>query len=133
MKSLNTMLSAILTNTNTAKSKVLAFKERQLQRFTALCAFLLTSIMFSSSAYADYDIGGPSSGPWAALTEFAQDVINLIDGPVALTFSFISLVGMAITWAIAPKMMNAMGTFARVMIAVVVILNIGVWITALQS
>lgn len=94
---------------------------------------LFSMILLAGNAHADYDIGGPDSGPWAKITEFVQDVVNLVDGPVALAFSFFSIVGMALTWALAPKFVAALGVFARITIAIVVILNVGAWIAAYQS
>jgi len=40
---------------------------------------------------------------------------------------------MAITWAVAPKMVGAMAVFFRIMVAVIIILNIAVWIAAYQG
>ncbi|NRA71966.1 MAG: TrbC/VirB2 family protein [Gammaproteobacteria bacterium] len=90
-------------------------------------------VFFTTSAYAEYSIGGPKTGPLAKVTAFVQDIINFIDGPVATAFSFFCIAGVAILWAIAPKMVMAMGTLMRVIIAIIIILNIGVWITAFRS
>lgn len=87
---------------------------------------------WSLVASADYDISAPSTGPFAKFTSFVQDVVNLIDGPIALAFSFISIVALAILWVAAPRT-PIMGMVVRVVIAVVIILNVGVWITALDS
>ena len=90
-------------------------------------------LLYSAHVFADYDIGGPSGGPFSKIVKFIQDIVNLIDGPVALAFSFFSIAGVAIVWAIAPKMMGAMGLGVRIIIAIIIILNIGTWITALNS
>lgn len=96
-------------------------------------AFLILSLFMTTNAYADYDIGGSDTGIFARITSFVQDIVNFIDGPVALAFSFLSIAGLAITWAVAPQAMKAMGLAVRIVIAVIIILNIGVWITALNS
>lgn len=101
------------------------------QKVKVLVAFSL--YFLTTSAYAEYDIGAPDSGPFARITSFFQDIINLIDGPIALGFSFVSLAGLAATWAFAPQLLKAMGTATRIIIAVIIILNIGAWITALNS
>ena len=90
-------------------------------------------LLTSTTARAEYDIGGPEDGVFAAMTNFVQDIVNFIDGPVALAFSFFSIVGLAITWAVAPKALQAMGMALRIVIAIIVILNVGVWITAFQA
>lgn len=90
-------------------------------------------LLMSTNAYADYDIGGEDAGWSAKITSFIQEVVNFIDGPIALAFSFFSLGGMALAWAVFPKVLQSMGVFLRVIIAVIVILNIGTWIAALQS
>lgn len=113
--------------------KALTFLGNQKAKIERAFFSVFASLLLASQAHADFDIGGPDAGPFAKITAFVQDVINLIDGPVALAFSFISLAGLAITWAVAPKMVAAMGTALRVVIAVIVILNIGAWIVALQS
>jgi len=107
--------------------------EEQKIKIEGALLFIIGSILTVNYAHADYDIGGPDDGPLARLTTFVQMVVNFVDGPVAFAFSFFSIVGMALTWAIAPKMVAAMGVFVRVTIAVIVILNVGVWITAYNS
>lgn len=92
----------------------------------------LASIFWVAVASADYDISAPTTGPFAKFSEFVQDVVNLIDGPIALGFSFLSIAGLAFLWALAPRT-PIMGTVFRVVVAVVIILNVGVWITALDS
>lgn len=111
----------------------LNFLNNQKTKIQTATLSLFAWLTLATTAHADFDIGGPDAGPFAKIVAFVQDVINLIDGPVALAFSFISLAGLAITWAVAPKMVAAMGTALRVVIAVIVILNIGAWIVALQS
>lgn len=108
--------------------RMLSVKNRMISLYATVLA-----LFASTTARAEYDIGGPADGPFAAIAAFVQDFVNLIDGPVALAFSFISIAGFAITWAVAPKMMGAMGLAVRIVIAVIVILNIGVWITAFTS
>lgn len=114
-------------------TKAISFFSNQKAKIETALFSIFASLLIASQAHADFDIGGPDSGPFAKITAFVQDVINLIDGPVALAFSFISLAGLAITWAVAPKMVAAMGTALRVIIAVIIILNVGAWIIALQS
>lgn len=109
------------------------FRQKLHAKYQALYFSCVYFFFYACQAHADYDIGGPDSGPWAKLTTFVQDVVNLVDGPVALAFSFFSITGMALTWALAPKFVAALGVFARVTIAVVVILNVGAWIAAYQS
>lgn len=111
------------------KHFVLKKNEQIKMKIFLFVGFILTM----NQAYADYDIGGPDDGPLARITSFVQDVVNWVDGPVALAFSFFSIAGMAIAWAIAPKMVAAMGVFVRITIAVIIILNIGVWIAAYNS
>ena len=114
-------------------TKLKNFYQAQKQKVEGALFTIFSFIFLASYAHADYDIGGPDSGPWAKITEFVQDVVNLVDGPVALVFSFFSIAGMALTWALAPKFVSALGVFARITIAIVVILNIGAWIAAYQS
>jgi len=108
-------------------------KNKILRSKIGVLYYCVIGFLFSGSAYADYDIGTPDDGPLTQFTAFIQDIVNFVDGPVALAFSFFSIAGFAVTWAVAPKMMGAMGLALRIVLAVVVILNIGVWITALQS
>lgn len=95
----------------------------------------LLAINYAVAAPGDgFDIGGPGDdSALAGITNFIQDIVDFVDGPVALAFSFVSIAGMAVTWAIAPKMTGAMGVFIRVLIAVIIILNIGAWIAAYQG
>jgi len=104
--------------------KTLAFV-RSLPLF-AYCA------AYSFVARADYDIGSADGDQFDKFTEFVQEMINFIDGPVALAFSFLSIVGLAILWAFSPRT-PIMGTVFRVVVAIVVVLNVGVWIAALDS
>lgn len=90
--------------------------------------FLLFGVLFSGSALAEYDIGTSGSGPLDGIVTAIQYVVNIVDGPIALGFSFFSITAMAIFWAVAPKMIESMGVFFRVLVACIVILNIGVWI-----
>ncbi len=104
-------------------------REKTLSAYCSMFAFLFVA----TQAHADYDIGAPTTGPFAAIGEFIQDIVNLVDGPVALAFSFFSIVGMAMTWAFAPKLSGALAIFARITIAIIIILNVGAWIAAYQS
>lgn len=97
-----------------------------LPAITSVFLLLICSDVFAQ----DFDIGGPDSGPLAGITNFLQEVVNFVNGPIALGFSFFCIAGMAMTWAFAPKFVAAMGTFVRITIAVIIILNVGVWITA---
>lgn len=98
-------------------------------RFLMALCFLI-----SSAAHAAYDIGAPDTGsPLEGINSFLQDVVNWVSGPIAVGFSFLSIAGMAIVWAYEPKMTGAMGAFFRVIVAVIIILNVGVWITAYQG
>ena len=95
----------------------------------------LLAINYAVAAPGDgFDIGGPGDdSPLAGITNFIQDMVDFIDGPIALAFSFISIAGMAITWAVAPKMVGAMAVFFRIMVAVIILMNVAVWIAAYQS
>jgi len=94
---------------------------------------LVYGFLISTHSWADFDIGPPGTGPFAKIGSFVQEIVNLVDGPIALAFSFFSLVGLAIAWAISPRAIGVIGVAVRVLIAVIIILNIGVWITALKS
>lgn len=106
---------------------------RSMQTIKTQC-LMVYCFLIASSAHAAYDIGAPDSGsPLESINTFLQDVVNWVSGPIAVGFSFLSIAGMAVTWAVAPKMIGAMGTFFRVIVAVIIILNVGVWITAYQG
>lgn len=110
--------------------KITSFSTQLMTKMRGLTLFLACALI-ATSVHADYDIGGPGEDtPLGSINAFIQEVVNFVSGPIALSFSFLSIVGMAFTWAIAPKFIGAMGLGFRVMIAVIIALNVGAWLAA---
>lgn len=89
----------------------------------------LLALLFVAPAYAGYDLGGSSSGPFGKLTEWLQWMIDFMDGPMGLAMVVGGLVVGCCVWIFAPKG-GAVGFMARCVAAGIVVLNIGTWVAS---
>lgn len=92
-------------------------------------ASFLTAISASSAAWAGYDIGSPSSGPFAKLGGWLQDYVDFMDGPFAIAAVVLSIILAVVIWNFAPRE-GIMSNLMRAVISGIVLLNIGTWITS---
>jgi len=79
----------------------------------------------------DYDIG-TADGPFAAIVDFLQDIVDLLGGPIAKFILFVSLVVFVGAWIWAPAS-GAVGGFLRLLIGIVVIINAGAFLVSLGA
>jgi len=93
---------------------------------------LLISLLTTAYAHAGYSLGGSGSGPFAKLTEWMQDFIDFMDGPMGIGIVVISLILGVVVWIWAPKS-GAVGVLVRVVIGAIVILNVGTWMASFVS
>lgn len=99
--------------------------------------WVLVGLYCSASARAannDVDLGSPSSGPLAAIGDFFQEVVDFVGGPGVLLIAFISAAAAVGLWVVAPKAGGAaIAWVARVCIGAIVLMNIAITLTWLQS
>lgn len=91
-----------------------------------------TAIVLAGNASAGYDIGAPTTGPFAKLGAFMQEVIDFIDGPTVLFIAVVSIALVALLLAVAPKS-GPVAIAVRVVIGLIVGLNIATWVVALKG
>ncbi|WP_169697908.1 MULTISPECIES: TrbC/VirB2 family protein [Methylophaga] len=96
-----------------------------------LSAFLFLTF-FTTVAFAT-DIGAPSSGFFANIGQWMQDLVDFFEGPFGLFISIVALAIAAALWAFAPRGDEGLGKVSRVIIAVLVLVNIPGLIVALQA
>jgi len=111
-----------------------AFKNPQTvkERFAVVCAMLFVTL-HAQIAKAEYDIGAPKTGGFAAVGKFFQDLVNLLEGPGVLIVSFFSIFAVVALWMFAPKAQGVISWGLRVLAGAIVILNIGTWIAYLKG
>lgn len=96
---------------------------------------LMLSLLASSSAlctdlaFAGYDIGAPSSGPFAQMGQWFQNYIDFMDGPFAVGAVVVSIILAVLTWNFMPKE-GIFGSVLRTVISALVVLNVGTWVTS---
>lgn len=110
------------------------FKNMTAQRVVTLAqvVFIAVIILSPLSAHAqDYDIG-TSTGPFQAIVDFLQDIVDLLGGPIAKFILFVSLVVFVALWIWQPAS-GAVGGFLRLLIGIVVIINAGAFLVSLGA
>ncbi len=90
---------------------------------------LIISILFETQAMAGYDIGAPTSGPFAKLGSWLQDYVDFMDGPFAVAAVVLSLILALALWNFSPRE-GIMAVAMKAVITGIVILNIGTWISS---
>ncbi|RDH41333.1 hypothetical protein [Zooshikella ganghwensis] len=90
-------------------------------------------LLYSSWASAAYSLNAPTTGLFAGVNSFFQDLVNNMTGPWAVGFTIVSAgVGLMI-WAFAAQQGKAIQTLARAVIAGIVFLNISAYVVAIQN
>jgi len=111
-----------------------SFENMTIQKAVTLAQILIIAVIFFTplSAFAqDYDIG-TAEGPFAAIVDFLQDIVDLLGGPIAKFILFITLVVFVAAWIWAPAS-GAVGGFLRLLIGIVVIINAGAFLVSLGA
>jgi hypothetical protein len=103
------------------------------QRRILIAALILGVVWISTPLYAGYNIGGTSSGIFAKLTEFLQDVVDFLDGPAAVAIVVVSLIGAIVLWNVAPGRSEWVGRTFRAIASAIFLLNIAILINYLRT
>lgn len=93
---------------------------------SALCAALAST---SQLALAGPNIGGGGGGDFAILRQWLQNFVDFMAGPFGLAVVIIAIIIGFATWAVLPKE-GIVGTVMRVVVAGIVIINVGAWVAS---
>lgn len=88
----------------------------------------VVSVVLAAPAYAGYALGG-GTGTFGKLTQWMQDYVDFMDGPAAIAMIVVSIIIAVCAWVWAPKS-GAVGVLLRVVVAGIVVLNIGTWMAS---
>jgi type IV secretory pathway VirB2 component (pilin) len=94
---------------------------------------MLFLAVIASPAFAGTDIGAPSSGFFAKMGKWLQEIVDFLEGPFGL---FVCVAGLAmalLVWAVGTKSGEGLGMLGRVTIAVLLIINIPALVVSLQA
>lgn len=88
-----------------------------------ICLFIACSLLTYSPAFSAFDIGAPTTGPFAKLGSWFQQYVDFIDGPFGKAVVIIALVIATAIWMFAPK--EGMTSMAlRIVVGGFVIFNV---------
>ncbi|MBL0319167.1 MAG: hypothetical protein IPP74_07750 [Alphaproteobacteria bacterium] len=87
------------------------------------------TMLGATNALAGYDIGAPSSGPFAKLGAWLQQYIDFMDGPFAVAAVVVSIILAIVIWNFSPRE-GIMSHVLKAVISGIVLLNIGTWIAS---
>jgi len=95
--------------------------------------FMTAVMMSATTAIAGTNIGAPSSGFFAKVGAWLQALVDFIEGPWGI---FVSIAGLALAvtvWMFSTRGGEQLGTIAKVIIAVLLIINIPALVVALRA
>lgn len=95
-------------------------------------ALLIGLAMVAEAAHAGPQLPNGGSGVFAFFASLLQDLVDFMSGPFGTAAVIVSTIVGFVTWVFAPKE-GVMGVVLRVVVAAIVILNIGTWIVALRT
>jgi type IV secretory pathway VirB2 component (pilin) len=95
-------------------------------------ATVVTLSTYSVAANAT-DIGAPTSGFFASFGVWMQELVDFFEGPLGLFVSIVALSIAAIIWALGQRSDEGLGRVARVVMAVLVLVNIPGLVVAIQA
>lgn len=95
----------------------------------ALFLALATSAQFAA---AGPSIGSGGGSNFAVLRQWLQNFVDFMAGPFGLAVVIISIVIGFATWAMLPKE-GIVGVIMRVVVAGIVIINVGTWVASFAN
>lgn len=96
--------------------------------------FLMANLYSQVALSADgTDLGAPSSGFFAKFGKFMQQIVDFLEGPWGTFVAIVGLAAAATIWALGSRNDEGMGKTAKVIIAVLLILNIPALVIALKG
>ncbi len=94
-------------------------------------AALFAQMIIAGNAFAGTDIGAPTSGLFAKMGAFFQEVVDLMEGPFAIAMIVLSMVFAVAVFVWAPRS-GALAVALRVVVGAFVIFSIPAWISAFR-
>lgn len=103
------------------------------RKYVAVIVVLIGAVFLSSPICAGYDIGSSGSSIFSRLTNFMQDVVDLIDGPLAVAVVVVSLIAAIAFWNFAPGRSEWVGRAFRAVASGFFLLDIALLINYMRA
>lgn len=97
---------------------------------------LILALMIASPLYAGFNIeshGTTSGSIFTRIVRFMQDVVDLLDGPIAIAVVVISLIAALILWNMSPGRSEWVGRTFRAVVSGILIMDIALIVNYLRS